>query len=97
MCPVVVRLADDRLRPITVTTGWTGLQRIRPLSSALERYQEVTKARPRPKKGAGYEIGVLGEVHPEIEVEKFVKILLNYERRDPWALRRFLTPFLLSR
>lgn len=56
------------------------LARLRLMERRLETYRKAPKSRRR--KGAPYQVRVLGEVHPEIDIDKLVKILLNYERRD---------------
>ena len=58
------------------------LSRLNLMILRLDDYRDVAKARPKPKKGAPYKLRVFSEVHPEIDIDKFVKILLNYESRD---------------
>lgn len=47
----------------------------------LEAYRSVPHPRTS-KKNAKHEMRVFSEVHPTVDVDKFVKILLNYEPRD---------------
>lgn len=56
------------------------MARLRLMEQRLELYRKAQK--PKRRKGAPYNVRVLSEVHPEIDVDKFVKILLSYERRD---------------
>lgn len=72
--------AFDPSLPQRAGRAFTRLAR---LSHDYLAYQQELDARPARKKGAAYRVRILGEVHPEIDVDKFVKILINYERRDP--------------
>lgn len=58
------------------------LSRLNLIFRRLDDYRDAINARPKPKKGAAYELRILSEVHPEIDIDEFVKILLNYESRD---------------
>lgn len=57
------------------------LSRLNLMILRLDDYRDVAKAYPKPKRGARYELRILSEVHPEIDIDQFVKILLNYESR----------------
>ncbi len=58
------------------------LSRLNLMIRRLDAYRDVANARPKPKRGAPHQLRVFGEAHPEIDIDKFVKILLNYESRD---------------
>jgi len=55
--------------------------KLRLVEQRLEAYRMAPKPVPK-KKNAPYELHVLSEVHPEIDIDKLVKILLHYESRE---------------
>ncbi len=57
------------------------LARLNLLTKRLETYRATPKPE-RKKKNAPYELLVLSEVHPVINVDQVAKILLNYKWRD---------------
>lgn len=56
------------------------LARLRMMEERLDVYRVAPK--PARKKGAAYEVHILSEVYPQIDVDQFAKILVNYKRRD---------------
>jgi hypothetical protein len=58
------------------------LAKLRIMEQRLQDYRAAPKPARRKKKNAPYEIRIFGEVHPEIDVEQFARILINYRRRD---------------